>query len=149
MTMKKLLYIVTLAALVSCGKSGEHQHDASTETAQSDNPNKVLLDQIMDIHDEVMPKMQDLYTLKQSLQEKAGVAGISAEEKKSLEDMMATLDSANTAMMDWMHKFQPLPDSADQEKAREYLESEMERVMKVRELTNETIEKAKSITAKK
>ncbi len=52
-------------------------------------------------------------------------------------------------MMDWMHNFQPLPDSADQEKAREYLESEMERVMKVRELTNETIEKVKSVTTKK
>ncbi len=149
MTMKKLLYILALIALVSCGKSGEHQHDAATDTAQTDNPNKVLLDQIMDIHDEVMPKMQDLYNLKQSLQEKAGVAGISAEEKKSLESMMATLDSANSAMMDWMHNFQPLPDSADQEKAREYLESEMERVMKVRELTNETIEKAKSLSTKK
>jgi len=146
--MQKFLYILALIALISCGKS-EHQHDAATDTAQSDNPNKVLLDQIMDIHDEVMPKMQDLYNLKQSLQEKAGVAGISSEEKKSLEDMMATLDSANTAMMDWMHNFQPLPDSADQEKAREYLESEMERVMKVRELTNETIEKAKSVTTKK
>lgn len=149
MTMKNLLYILALVALVSCGKSGEHQHDAATESAQSDNPNKVLLDQIMDIHDEVMPKMQDIYTLKQSLQDKASAAGISADEKKSLENMMASLDSANTAMMDWMHKFQPLPDSADQEKAREYLESEMERVMKVRDLTNETLEKAKAIDTKK
>jgi hypothetical protein len=51
-------------------------------------------------------------------------------------------------MMDWMHKYNPLPDSADQEKAREYLESEMEKVKKLKDLFNESIEKAKEIVKK-
>jgi hypothetical protein len=62
--------------------------------------------------------------------------------------VIAQLDSANDSMMDWMHKYNPLPDSADQEKAREYLESEMEKVKKLKDLFNESIEKAKEIVKK-
>jgi len=51
--------------------------------------------------------------------------------------------------MDWMHKFNPLPDTANQEKAREYLENEMEKIKKVRELINGSIEKAKTEVGKK
>ena len=47
-------------------------------------------------------------------------------------------------MMDWMHNFNPIADSVDQEKAREYLENEMLRIKKVKEITLEVIEKAKA-----
>jgi hypothetical protein len=50
-------------------------------------------------------------------------------------------------MMSWMHRiheFNPLADSVNQEKAREYLESEMEEIRKVKELMTESIEKAKA-----
>jgi hypothetical protein len=70
------------------------------------------------------------------------------EKKAQLEKMISNLDSASTAMMNWMHEFNPLPDSTDQEKAREYLESEMERIRKVKSLVTETIDKAKEETSK-
>jgi DNA repair exonuclease SbcCD ATPase subunit len=147
-TFKSLLFI-SLMILASCAKTGkqeDHHHDAiNTE----ENPNQALYDQVMDIHDEVMPKAEDIYQLKKELQEKISSApDLIAEKKQELELAIAQLDSADQSMMDWMHHFHPLPDSADQEKARAYLESEMERIKKVRELMNESIEKGKSATSK-
>jgi hypothetical protein len=46
-------------------------------------------------------------------------------------------------MMDWMHKFNPLPDTVDRQMAKKYLESEMERIKKVKEQMNKSIENAK------
>ena len=152
--MKPFLFAASLLLLVACGKTRDtsghkHQEDVNTDSV-SQNANRALYDQVQDIHDEVMPKMEDLYNLKKELLEEiAKTPGMVATRKKQLEDMISNLDSASKAMMDWMHYFNPLPDSADQEKAREYLETEMERIKKVRDLTNETLEKAKSIAAKK
>ncbi len=151
-TMKPLLFVSSVLMFVSCGKTGDTSghHDHSDHDSVNQNANRALYDQVQDIHDEVMPKMEDLYNLKKELLEEiAKTPGMVAKRKKQLEDMISNLDSASKAMMDWMHYFNPLPDSADQEKAREYLETEMERIKKVRDLTNETLEKAKSIAAKK
>ena len=150
--MKPFLFASFFLMLAACGKTGDTSghlhHDLIDSLTQ--NANRALYDQVQDIHDEVMPRMEDLYNLKKELQEKiAKTPGMVAERKKELEDMIFHLDSASNAMMDWMHNFNPLPDSTDQEKAREYLETEMEGIKKVRDLTNETLEKAKSIASKK
>jgi hypothetical protein len=42
-----------------------------------------------------------------------------------------------------MHEFKPLPDSLGEEKARAYLEGEMERVKKVKANILEALEEAK------
>jgi hypothetical protein len=142
----KTLLFISLAILASCAKTGkqeDHHHDGGNS---DENPNQALYDQVMDIHDEVMPRSEDIYQLKKALQEKiASTPDLIAEKKQELELAIAQLDSADQSMMDWMHHFHPLPDSADQEKARAYLESEMESIKKVRELTNESIEKAKGV----
>jgi prefoldin subunit 5 len=107
---------------------------------------------MMDVHDEVMPKMDDLMKLKRELQEQiANSPDMLAERKQELENVISNLDSASTSMMSWMHRiheFNPLADSVDQEKAREYLESEMEEIRKVKELINESIDKAKTEAGK-
>ncbi len=149
--MKKLLIASSLLILVSCGKTSDHgDHDRAGDSDNGDSPNQALYDQVMDIHDEVMPKSEDLYKLKKALQDKiANTPGMLEDQRKELERMISNLDSTSSAMMDWMHNFNPLPDSTDQEAAREYLENEMERIKKVRERTNEALEKAKSMIEKK
>jgi hypothetical protein len=137
--MKKhfLFIAVLVATLLGCGKpSPENQNGASD--ADSD-PNQVLYDQVMDIHDEVMPKTQDLHNLKTRLQEQIAAApGMVAEERQKLERRIARLDSVDKMMMDWMHHFN-LPDSMTDEAKREYLESQMEKVKQVREAILEAI----------
>ena len=110
----------------------------------------MLFRSVMDIHDEIMPRIENIYQLKKQLQDKiAASTDMAADKKQELEQVIAQLDSADRSMMDWMHTFNPLPDSADQEKARAYLESEMEKIKKVRELMNESIGKAKDVVVNK
>ncbi len=144
----KSIFNILLAILIlaACGKPAEHSdHEHDSAASEEDSPNEALYNQAMDVHDEVMPKMEGIYKLKKDLQEQiANTPDMVVERKQQLEAIISNLDSANNAMMDWMHKFNPLPDSVDQEKAREYLESEIERVKKVKELMLESIEKAQS-----
>lgn len=149
--MKKLtlLFLLAMFSMMSCTKSGDHSgmhHDA--DQAQEEGPNQALYNQMMDVHDEVMPKMDDIMRLKRVLQEEiANTPDMVIERKQELEAIISNLDSASNAMMDWMHRlheFNPLADSIDQEKAREYLESEMEEIKKVKDLINSSIEKAKA-----
>jgi Mg2+ and Co2+ transporter CorA len=147
----KLTYLISILAiaLASCNQSGKHEHHAS-DSASTENPNTALYDQVMDIHDEIMPRVEDIYQLKKQLKDKiASTTDLTADTKQEVEQIIAQLDSADHSMMDWMHSFSPLPDSADQEKARAYLESEIEKIKKVRELMNESIEKAKDAVVKK
>ena len=142
----KNIFFATLILATACSKNSTHeghdQQDANTDSS----PNQALYDQVMSIHDEVMPKSQDCYKLKKELEEKiAATPNLIAEKKKELEMAINQLDSADRSMMDWMHKFNPLPDSADQETARAYLESEIEKINKVKSLVNESIDKAKEI----
>jgi len=144
----RLQYIAFALLLLAsaCSKSDKHQggHEGESDNA-TDNPNEALYHQVMDIHDEVMPKMDDLYKLKRDLQEKIeSTPDLVAEEKKNMENRIAHLDSASQLMMEWMHQFNPLPDSSDQEEAREYLESEMEKIKKVKDAMLEAIEKEKN-----
>jgi len=149
MTNSKLLFILSTVVLSACTSSGKHEGH-SADSGNADNPNQVLYDQVMDIHDEIMPRVEDIYHLKKVLLEKvASTKDLTADKKQELESILIQLDSADHLMMDWMHTFNPLPDSADQEKARAYLESEMEKIKKVRELMNESIEKAKAEAPKK
>jgi thioesterase domain-containing protein len=138
--------LIILVILISACSKNQQTPEAASD---SDNPNQILYDQVMDVHDEVMPRMDEIMKLKRSLQEQiANTPDMVVERKQQLEKMISNLDSASNAMMDWMHKFNPLPDSTDQEKARAYLESEMERIRNVKTLMLETIDKAKQESSK-
>ena len=144
----QVFLLLALFSTMSCTKSSDHStmnHDS--DQAMEGGPNQALFNQMMDVHDEVMPKMDDMMKLKRTLQEQiANSPDMLTERKQELENTIYTLDSASNAMMSWMHrihKFDPLADTIDQEKAREYLETEMEEIRKVKELINESIEKAK------
>ena len=135
--MKKSITLLLTIALVSC--SGNKDRNASD--AVTDDPNQALYNQVMDIHDEVMPKMDDIMRLKRELKEKVeNSPDLVEEQKKQLEQKILLLDSAGHAMMNWMSSFKP--EDYKGEELREYLESEMERVKKVKETMLEAIEKA-------
>ncbi|HEY3405563.1 MAG TPA: hypothetical protein VGK59_19405, partial [Ohtaekwangia sp.] len=85
------------------------------------------------------------YKLKQDLKKKLDESKDLADDKrKEIEATIAQLDSASDGMMVWMREFNPIPDSVSEERAREYLENEMERVKKVKEDILEAIEEAKT-----
>jgi hypothetical protein len=99
----------------------------------------------MEIHDEVMPKMDDIYKLKEDLKKQlTNAPNMVDEKKKEIEALILELDSASESMMVWMRNFNPLPDSLGEEKARKYLEEQKKKVEKVKEDMLDAIEKAKN-----
>jgi hypothetical protein len=141
-TLKSLF--ILLCITTACSKSGDQKDHEAHDMEYVESPNTALYDKVMELHDELMPKMEEIYNLKKEVQEEiAKTPEMVEEKKKDLEKTMVYLDSANNEMMDWMHKFNPLPDSADQEAAREYLENEMEKIRKVKDIMAEAIDKAK------
>jgi hypothetical protein len=146
------LLFMALLMLWGCGKSGGNAgHEDHDDTVEDEGPNQALYHQVNELHEDVMFKMEDIYKLKGELEEKiAKTPTLPADKKKELEQMIAGLDSADHAMRDWMHGWMSNPpDTTDQEKTREYFETEMEKIKKVSELTNDVIAKAKEGVGKK
>ncbi|MBK5280419.1 MAG: OmpA family protein [Bacteroidia bacterium] len=136
-------FLIFLFVLSGCGKSG-------SEKPVEENPNKALYDQVMEVHDEIMPKMEVIYNLKESLEERIeNTANIGKTRGQQLEQTILNLDSARGSMLHWMQNFEPLSDSLDQEKARDYLLTELERVKQIREFITENITQAESVLSQK
>jgi len=95
------------------------------------SPNVLLDEEIMKIHDEVMPKTFTIRTRIQKLKE--DLKSATTEQKKKIEGQIARLDSADRAMYDWMHKYDPIPDSLGEEKAKQYLDAELVKIKQVKE----------------
>lgn len=131
--MKKLslLLLFVLGLFVSCGSS----FDAEVEK-----------NKIFDIHDEVMPKMGELMSLKRKVIEKA--SEVNAENASELQNIAQELDEASEGMMSWMRDWsknsqQYMEMKNGTEAQKEYLAAEMERVIDVKEAINTSMAKAK------
>ena len=129
--MKTILQVLSLVILSLAWGCGEKKG------------NQALYDEVMKVHDEVMPKMDNIYKLKQELKKQiSDTANVGDAKRKTIEATIIKLDSASEAMMVWMRNFNPLPDSLGEEKAREYLEDQQEKIEKVKQEMLEAIDKA-------
>lgn len=133
--MNRSQIILTCAAFivaVACQQKAE-EHQQESHDIEQNAPNQALYEQVMAIHDEVMPKMNDLYKRKTTLKTRLALPGISEAEKDQITLKIARIDSASESMMVWMRQFDPVADSEGEEKARAYLEAELVKVKKVRQ----------------
>lgn len=139
-------FVGSALSLTSCQQKAEdhaHHHDAEAADKTEISPNEKLYNEVMKVHDEVMPKMENIHRLKMSIREKIEKnPNLPKTERLKLDAMYAKLDSADQGMRVWMREFRPLPDSLGAEKAKAYLESEMERVQRVRDNMLKAIEAA-------
>lgn len=138
--MKKVLKLIVLGTifLSACGQSGKNDQVKldSLKTAH-----QALYNQTMDIHDEVMPKMDALYTRKKSLQDSiAKTPRLTAEAKAAIERRIQVIDSASSAMMVWMRQFNP-SDSVTSIAYGEYIKKELEKVKLVQAQMLEALKK--------
>jgi hypothetical protein len=139
-TFFTLFLLVLLAACNTKTNNGQDSHN------EHDSANQALYDEVMKVHDEVMPKMNDIYKLKEELKKDiADAPGMVENKRKEIESAILQLDAASEAMMDWMRNFNPLPDSLGEERAREYLEEQKIKVDKVKEEMLRAIDGAKGL----
>ncbi|PWL40152.1 hypothetical protein DKG77_04835 [Flagellimonas aquimarina] len=106
------------------------------------------MQQVMAIHDEVMPKMGKLGKLVGELKSKVDTT----ETGRQYESAMKDLQAANTNMMDWMMAFGNRFDSEEildgkelSEEKQVWLNEEEAKVKALREQINSSIEKAETL----
>ncbi|MFY7887740.1 MAG: hypothetical protein ACOVOW_02450 [Spirosomataceae bacterium] len=132
--MKKnwlLVFLCSSMIGVSCSSSGSKQEDKQ----------KQLIDEVMAVHDEVMPKMDTVMTLKSSLDSALKVS--SSNDSAKIMALSAALDSADVKMSVWMEEYRPeLVKGKNDSTVVKYLENEKIRISLVKEVTNKSIEEA-------
>jgi proline dehydrogenase len=133
--MKNWFVLFAIAFFLgACGHKSEEHHPEEVGDAIETGGNQALYDEVMKVHDEVMPRMDEIYKKKEALKNRiANTPQMSESDKTAIEDSISKLDQASEGMMVWMREFDPIPDSLGEEKAREYLENEMEKIKKVRQ----------------
>jgi hypothetical protein len=140
-TIRFLLFCLALSGAACQQKSDDGHHHTNTET--EDSPNKALYDQVMRVHDEVMPKMDDLYKARTALKKRLAATPPPGDtEIKAINEKIARIDAASEGMMVWMRQFDPVADSAGEEQAKAYLEAELVKGKKVKEDILQALESA-------
>ena len=143
--MKKMRFgigLTMLAAftLTACNQDGERVRETE--------------DEVMAVHDQVMPKMQDIMNLKKKLSAKLleldslqqeGVSSTTlAEQRVKALDLSRDLTTADSLMMDWMHEYRG--DSARALPAGDalvYFRLEKDKILGVQKRTNQSVEAAR------
>ena len=127
----KTYLILALALLFSACKDRPNPDALNNESEDS-----TLFEEVMAIHDEVMPEMATLHRLKKQLQEIE-----TPENKDFIATHIKSINESDDAMMTWMATFE-LP--SDESEVDEYLRGEKVKVSEVRDLMNTAISSATS-----
>ena len=131
--MKKTLITITIfASLTACQKKSEDKQ-------------KIMINEVMAVHDEIMPKMDDIMSLKSSLDSAIKVSPDSSEAKK----LYIALDVADNQMMDWMENYDSESIKGKSEvEINKYFADQKTKIIEVKELTDKSIVEAKGFLGK-
>ena len=128
MKSSKYTILILTALFFSCGNSQKN----SNEKLEKD-----LYDEVIGIHDEVMPKMSTLLSLENQLKERIQELDTSemnsAEEIKKLNEQISELQVADEAMMQWMRNFQVDQEGWSHDSIMSYMENEKRSISMVRD----------------
>ncbi|MEP2024012.1 MAG: hypothetical protein ABJH98_06365 [Reichenbachiella sp.] len=99
---------------------------------------QTLFEQVMLVHDEVMPKMGNLRALASELSGKADSLALdslndNSSEIQQLRNLSKNLKDANEGMMEWMRQFEQLREGTPHGEVMEYLNEQRKSIQKVRE----------------
>lgn len=141
----KLLYLLLLIIFSNCG-SGSNKGENQSESDKS-NSNEALKEEVIAIHDEVMPKMGTLRSHQKRLTEEAAQLKskdsiLYQEEIEKRKRIARDLDEAYDGMFVWMRQYRPQLDEMDEEEGRAYLLEQKEKVIIVNEDIKSVLNKA-------
>lgn len=124
----------------------------SSNQEEMQNAEQQLANEVMDIHDEVMPKMAEVNRLSRQLRGyyEEHKAEISTALDGQMELIQRELDQADDGMMAWMANFQmpqALRESQSHKEIMDYLTQQKQEIETVRDQINRSIENAKKLVA--
>lgn len=127
--MKNYLFaslIVLSALLISCGEK-----KSQLKTLESD---------VIEVHDEIMPKMKEMLTLRNKMVAIGDSLGALGNADSSIYYAKAnSLLKADAMMMDWMHGYEIDLSSYSEEEAIKYLENEKNKISEVKKVMLEAM----------
>lgn len=153
--MKQLLvFSLALLLLFSCNNQGANSDNGGEEKKSETD---ILFDEVMQGHDAAMPKMNKLARLQRET--KAAIDSLSklpqaakknaAAYKAQLDSLLKDLDYADFAMNKWMQEFKHDSLKNNEKERINYLQSEKEKVNKMKDAVLNSLQKADSIFAAK
>ena len=124
--MKPVTALFVCALLASCSSpdsgSGENAVNPAIEALHAE---------VMSYHDEVMPEMGTLYSLRSEIN--AAADTLPAAQADSLRLIAGRLERADEAMMAWMRQFSSQLTNQDTLAARQYYEDQLQKVQAMRD----------------
>lgn len=93
------------------------------------------------IHDEVMPKMDNIMKLKKSL--KNAMLEADSAQKEEIRNRVGALEDADKAMMNWMRNYDPQMEGMSDDEKIEYLKNQKSSISEVSEKMKSSISEAK------
>lgn len=149
MSYCKILFLI-LAPFFLGNCSPDKTEDKNTDGSSNEEMDEKYK-KIIEKHNEVMPKIDDIQKTKGLLEKeldriKKGVTTVNEERKKALEEIIEELNNADESMMVWMrHSAKKPSDSIPLEKAMEILQDSESEIMAVEKNINSTLEKANAL----
>ena len=122
--------------LFACSPAAKEDESATDQLSPEQQKVKNLEEEVLHMHDDVMPLVADLVALKGRLEkrnqelESAGASG--AQDQVIIHQMIiSNLEAAHESMMDWMRKYEVVDVNADVESNLVYLEQEKSKINEV------------------
>lgn len=133
--MTRFFNLLLAFFLLACG--------GSTQSEQSDQT--TLKEEVMAVHDEVMPKMGELRSMEKKLRAKGD--SLLASDSLLAQKHIAAADAikhANDGMMTWMRSFDPNYEGTEEE-IKSYMESQKDSIEKVRDNMLQSLDSGKRL----
>ena len=129
---KTIITISILASLIACQKNAEDKQE-------------LMIKGVIDIHDEVMIKGDELMNLESKLDSAMKVSPDSLKVQK----LYANLEKASNEMSIWMENYKPESTQGKSEvEINNYFADQKTKITEVKVLTNKSIEDAKGFLGK-
>ncbi|MBM3414445.1 MAG: hypothetical protein FJY16_05870 [Bacteroidetes bacterium] len=151
-----LVLLAMSVVLLGCQSTTEHQHEGHSGHSKMNTPKTPadsLFKQVMDIHDQVMPKLGKIRgAQKRAQQVLDSLSTLSARHAKELttykqdvETLINSLDYADFAMDKWMIEFNMDSAKDNQELRVAYLRAELDKVSNVKKAILGSLSKVDSL----
>ncbi len=148
-TLNHILWIIPVLFITACGSSEQSRdktdlYDKEIIEIEQDAID-LLMAEVMEIHDEVMPEMGSIRRTRKALLDKLENTSDEAVGK-ILQEQADKLDESHEAMMGWMRQFNPEQDSAVTDSSFQvYLLEQKQKMIEVRDLMVNSLNEGKAL----
>lgn len=127
--------MIVAGCLGACSGSGDQDKKEGAGSLDA------LKEEVIDIHDEVMPSMENIIKLRSTFEAKLTDSTAAVDSLEYFRTMVAELNAAEKGMMDWMRAYEPKFKGEDEVGTRAYFEEEKAKIVKVKQMMGSSIAK--------